>query len=398
MTGGLQVSRPAVCVWQDPSTGFSPFRRVGDQIGDVLAARGAGRREAGALLERVGLAGRERAFPHELSGGQIQRAALARAVAVRPKVLVADEATGSLDPENERQIAALVNSLREEHGWAVLWITHRPLAVSALATEHWRIEAGELTPAAIPLEATPKAPAGEPSHGGEFVVLAGSLHKSYQAPVLRGVSIELQAGRTVTLRGASGSGKSTLARLLAGLESPDSGTVQRRGSVQLVWPDPATSINPGWRLADAIGEPLAVNGVRPDVRLRQSLEWMDRVSLPRAYANRRVRELSGGERRRATLARALITNPDCVIFDEATNGLDPELRHAIIELLQGLQRTSRAAYLWITHDEECAWAGDRLVLENGVLRNTRKTECGANFVPGQLVARAAPFALLRRDD
>lgn len=362
--GSLVVHGPVASIWQEPSLGFSPYRRIGDQVADVLEARGEPRRGSEPLLALTGVDRLATAYPHEVSAGQIQRAAIARALAVGPRLLIADEPSASLDPENERQIVALVDRLRRERGMAVLWMTHRPAAVAACATDYWRIENGHLTtgddaPLSPPSAIAPGIAPGEP------VVRMHAVSKGYREPVLRDAGLVLRRGATVTLRGPSGSGKSTLARIVAGIEAPDAGVVEREGRVELVWPDPAAALNPAWRVDEAVAEPLAVRGVSRADRRSAALAWLDRVHLPRAYAARRVREVSGGERRRLGIARAMITAPACVVFDEADNGLDGRLRGEIAALLAGWQRESRAAYLWITHSGEPAFAGESFIMRNG---------------------------------
>ncbi len=338
-------------IWQEPSASFLPLRRVNSQIADVLAARGAPRACAATLLATTGLADHQWVYPHQLSGGQIQRAAIARALATDPVVLIADEPTSSLDSATERDIVELIARFWRDQGRTILWITHRPNAVRALATEHWTLADGRLSRTPWPSRA-PTPAAAVASEKARDVLAANEVCKSYSRPVVTGATISLRAGQTAVLQGESGSGKSTLARILAGIESPDSGSVHRKGDVQLVWPDPATSVNPRWRVAEAIAEPLQIRGVATAERRERTLAWMDRLQIPLAAALRRVSELSGGQRRRLLIARAMITEPQCIIFDEATNGLDAKLRSETISLLQKLQSDLGTAYLWITHDDE----------------------------------------------
>lgn len=351
-SGAVSIGRPPIAlIGQEPSRSLSPFRRVGVQIADVLVANSQSRDRAADLLTRVGLGGRDSSFPHQLSMGQLQRVAIARALAMRPSALLADEATGSLDSDTERQIVSLIDELRREQGFAVLWVTHRPGAVAALATQRWHINAGCLT-TEIP-EAANSLEATRPPNSGEAVLrVTGVAHSYGSVNVLRSVDLTLRPGATVAIRGTSGAGKSTLARIVAGLEQPQSGKVETAaGAVQMVWPDPNTALNPAWRVGDAIAEPLQVGGASPADRLRGALAWMERLGLPASAANRNVTEMSGGERRRILIARALATGARTLVFDEATNGLDSKLRDELVATLRTLQAEQGYAYLWITHDE-----------------------------------------------
>jgi peptide/nickel transport system ATP-binding protein len=355
LSGAVRLERtPVAAIWQEPSSTFSPLRRVLDQVGDVLAARGAPRAQARDLLSRTGVDGKQDAYPHQFSAGQLQRAALARALAVRPAMLVADEPTSSLDPTTEAGIIELVDDVRREYGFDVLWMTHRPRPLRPWATRWWQIHDGVLNAAAPDptREAEDNAGPTPARDSAPLVLGAAAIWKSYKEPVLRGADLQLYAGRTTALVGESGAGKSTLGRILAGLESPDAGELKRFGPVQLVMPDPATALNPRWSAAEAVAEPETIRGIPRRQRRQTALRWLERLQLPAAAADRPVTGLSGGQRRRLLIARALVAGPRALIFDEATNGLDPALRDETTRLIRELQREFSLAILWITHDHE----------------------------------------------
>lgn len=355
LSGSVRLGRtPVAAIWQEPSSTFSPLRRVLDQVGDVLAARGAPRAHARELLSRTGVDGKQDEYPHQFSAGQLQRAAIARALAMHPALLVADEPTSSLDPTTEAGIIELVGGLRREYGFEVVWMTHRPGPLRPWATQWWQIRDGVLNAAAPnPTSAAEEGCERSPLlDSGRLVLRAAGIWKSYREPVLRGVDLQLHAGRTTALVGESGTGKSTLGRILAGLESPDAGELKRFGSVQLVMPDPATALNPRWSAAEAVAEPEAIRGVPRRQRRQTALRWLERLQIPASAADRAVTSLSGGQRRRLLIARALVAGPQALLFDEATNGLDPELRGEMTQLIRGLQREFSLAILWITHDYE----------------------------------------------
>lgn len=201
------------------------------------------------------------------------------------------------------------------------------------------------------------------------VLLRGvTLHKKYpMATALDGVSLDLAAGRLVALVGASGSGKSTLARCLAGLESPDSGTVQWQGDpiaslsrdgrrqfhrqVQLVMQDASAALNPHWNGLDLVTEPLEL--LRKDLprahRERCARQWLERVGLPDDAAVRTPGELSGGQRQRLLLARAMTLDPRILLLDEPLTGLDTPVQAAFLDLLLSLRKHQELGCLLVTH-------------------------------------------------
>ena len=187
-------------------------------------------------------------------------------------------------------------------------------------------------------------------------------------PALRGVTLRVEAGESVGVVGPSGSGKSTLARVLAGIEAPDEGSIAVHGvvlspsparrlallrrTVQLVFQDPATSLNPRQRVGAAVREPLTVRGVGRREAARRGLELLEQVGLGGgdAFARRLPRDLSGGERQRVVLARALACDPKVLVLDEPTAALDASVRGQVVNLLHALQRRRGVALVVVTHD------------------------------------------------
>jgi ABC-type glutathione transport system ATPase component len=201
---------------------------------------------------------------------------------------------------------------------------------------------------------------------------------------LAGVDFAIRRGQTIALVGESGSGKTTLARCLALVEHPDAGEIRfegrnvsalRRGEladvrrrIQLVFQHSALAMNPQLSAEEIVSEPLQIRGGIPHQQRRQTaMNWMDQVGLPQQWAGRRPSQLSGGQRQRLAIARAMILNPDLVIFDEALAGLDSATSAGIVDLLLGLQSRSATSYIFITHDLEMAKDLSKriLVMENG---------------------------------
>ncbi|WP_083520063.1 ABC transporter ATP-binding protein [Curtobacterium citreum] len=385
---------------QDPSTNLNPSMRVGAQIADALRAgglrgRSAVRRRVVELMTEAGIpeaARRADQFPHEFSGGMRQRILIAVALARQPELLIADEPTSALDVTVQRQILDHLQTLVDQHGTTLLFVTH-DLGVAADRTDRIVVMLdGEVVeqgaPAAIlrdpqheytkRLIAAAPALSGvapEPTAPGEPILVVSDLVKEYRlrgrgAGTLRasdGVSFTVRRGTTTAVVGESGSGKTTVARIVLGLETPTSGTalvdglsigtargrerraVRRR--VQPVFQDPYGSLDPTSTIERIIDEPLRVFGVGDRAsRTERVATLLDQVALPREVAQLRPNELSGGQRQRVAIARALALEPELIILDEAVSALDVLVQEQILTLLDDLQDRLGLSYLFITHD------------------------------------------------
>lgn len=407
---------------QDPLGSLDPLKPVGDQIAEVLrvhriADRAGARRRAVELLEHVGIADasrRARDYPHQLSGGQLQRVLIAIAIAGEPRLLIADEPTSALDVTVQRRILQLLDELRVEHGLGVLFITHD----LALAEQHSDtvvvLRDGEVreTGATASVLTTPKddytrqliaaAPAlssDKYAHrptvaaDAEPVLRVDRLVKRYGATLaLDAVSFDVRAGSIHALVGESGSGKTTAARVLAGLTDFDAGEVRVNGSVraaqtpaqqraqarvlQLVHQNPLAALDPRFTIGEAIAEPLRINRIGSTAQRRhQVTEALHRVGLPADLADRKPREISGGQRQRVGLARALVLHPEILVLDEPTSALDVHVQAQVVDLLIDLQQELNLTYLFISHDLSLVRqiADQVSVLEHGRLVETGTT-------------------------
>ncbi len=213
--------------------------------------------------------------------------------------------------------------------------------------------------------------------------LARTYRRSGAAPVaaLRGVSLELNRGETLAVVGLSGAGKSTLARCIAGLETPDSGTITLAGDVQMIFQQPAASLNPRFTAAEAVGEPLRIRGVRD--RAARVAQLLETVGLPQSAAGKRTQEFSGGERQRLAIARALALAPALLILDESFAGCDLSIQAQIAALLAELQQRKGLSYILITHDLTLA---TRLAGVIAVMSEGRIVELAP---PAEILARPA---------
>ncbi|HXH34700.1 MAG TPA: ABC transporter ATP-binding protein [Plantibacter sp.] len=397
---------------QDPLSSLDPLQRVGVQIAQAVQVAGeTPRSEVPArvveLLEHVGIrqaATRVRAYPHELSGGQLQRVLIAIAIAAGPKLLIADEPTSALDVTVQRRILDLLDGLREELGLGILFITHDLALAQERSDAIVVLQDGDVreSGAAEDVLLTPKhpytirllsdSPASSPlryrerirsaaehlrtEQRGETtstaaVVEVAQVSKRYgrdtQSPLaLDGASLALRPRSIHALVGESGSGKSTLARIVAGLTSFDEGavTVAGRGlprenpvanpfarDLQLVYQNPLSAVDPRFTVRQIIEEPLRIHGVRSAAeRRRRVATILDQVALPTSALGRRAREVSGGQRQRVALARTLILAPSVLVLDEPTSALDVSVQAQIVELLLDLRDEHALSYLFISHD------------------------------------------------
>ncbi|MGA5462151.1 dipeptide ABC transporter ATP-binding protein [Mycobacterium sp. NPDC050041] len=404
---------------QDPLGSLDPLKKVGHQVAEVLIVHGvADRREAHTravgLLDRVGIADpRRRAgdYPHQLSGGQLQRVLIAIAIAGDPRLLIADEPTSALDVTVQQRILDLLDELRRERGLGVVFITH-DLALAEHHSDHVVVlRDGQVreTGATAGVLGNPQddytrqliadAPALTPDKyrrrstaapDGEALLRVDGLIKRYGGiAALDGVTLDVAQGSIHALVGESGSGKTTVARILAGLSAFDEGEVRVDGLVrtpgthfsalrqraqarvlQMVQQNPTAALDPRFTIGDSVAEPLRINGVGTRAeRRRRVAEALDRVGLSDALVDRRPREISGGQRQRVVLARALVLQPPILVLDEPTSALDVTVQAQVVDLLVDLQRELALTYLFISHDLSLVRqiADDVSVLEHGRL-------------------------------
>lgn len=395
-------------VFQEPMTALNPLKCIGDQIAETVRIHSdATRTEARKLtldtLTKVELPPDEfppSRFPHELSGGQRQRVVIAMAVALRPKLLIADEPTTALDVTTQAQLLALLKRLVDDDGMGMILISH-DLAVVANTADHIavmrngvvldsgstdRIFSHHRHPYTTQLlEASTHVPERQVAADDNVakaipLLQVVDLVRDYRLPrkglfqpvqyfrAVDSVSFTLHRGENVGLVGESGCGKSTLTRAILGLEEIQGGTVLLDGEpvsdgsggvnktqfrkMQVVFQDPYGSFNPRHTVARLIAEPLYALENQPDRKSRQAMvtEVLQRVGLEASAAKKYIHEFSGGQRQRLAIARALISRPSLIILDEAVSALDVSIRAQILDLLAELSASFDIAYLFISHD------------------------------------------------
>jgi peptide/nickel transport system ATP-binding protein len=388
-------------VFQEPMTALDPLKTIGAQVAETIWVHGTmGRREALAeadrALERAGLPRdlypRDR-FPHELCGGQRQRVVIASAIALRPKLLIADEPTTALDVTTQARILDLLRRLVDEDGMGLIFITHDLAVVAGLAAKVAVMRHGEVVEAgptgevfrnlAHPytrqlFDASSHVPRRDPSlPGGTPVLAVDGLIRDYRLPARRlfgpagvfravdGVSFRIERGENVGLVGESGSGKSTLARAVMALEATQGGAIvidgtpldgrslSTRRKLQVVFQDPYGSFDPRQRVETLITEPFHLLGTaapRGAERQRRIDTALTNVGLEPSDAGKYIHEFSGGQRQRIAIARALIIEPSLIVLDEAVSALDVSIRAQILDLLADLSDRLDLSYLFISHD------------------------------------------------
>ena len=429
---GRQVS----VIFQEPMTALNPVYTIGFQIAEMLRshramAPKAARERVIELLEMVEIPEPERrvdAYPHQLSGGQRQRAMIAQALALDPRVLIADEPTTALDVTVQAEILHLVRDLRDRIDAGILLITHDMGVVADLSDRVIVMQRGRIVESGTAAEVfyTPRDeytrellrsvphlgafvdsgsgdgdgahPAGDGATAattraeGDVVVDLRNVSVEYpkrgRVPAFRAVSdVSLAIGRAevVGLVGESGSGKTTIGRAIVGLlpfvegEATVLGTnmvgVSKedlrnvRRELSFVFQDPGSSLNPRLPIGESIGEPLLLNGIKGAPRDRRVEELLDQVHMARDLRNRYPHELSGGQRQRVGIARALALGPRLLIADEPTSALDVSVQARVLDLLLELQKEIGFACLFISHDLAVVeiMAQRIAVLQNGAL-------------------------------
>lgn len=415
---------------QDPQNALNPVRTIGSQAHEAarlldLADGVAERRRIFDTFAMVGLAEPERtyrSYPHELSGGMLQRVLIGLAVLLKPDIIVADEPTSALDVTIQKRILDLLSELQASLDLSLLLITHDLAIAAERADDVVVLKGGKVqesgtserifrTPASaysrklqadVPVLnpdrfrtlARDREP-GATALSGNAEVHVEAVSKTFHLDDRRvravdDVSFRVESGRTHALVGESGSGKTTLVRLLLGLEAPDAGTITAAGeavhgqstsglrrlrrNLQLVYQNPFTSLDPTWKVHNIVREPLDRYALgTPRERDERVRETLDAVGLTDGFLNRRPGTLSGGQRQRVAIARALILRPRVLVLDEPTSALDVSVQAAIIHVLVALQAQFGLTYLFVSHDLSLV----RQVADTvSVLRNGRVVEDG----------------------
>jgi peptide/nickel transport system ATP-binding protein len=417
-------------VFQEPMTALNPVQMIGDQVAETVRIhRRVSRRDAQQVaelaLEQAGLPPSRFScdrYPHSLSGGQRQRVALAIAIALKPRLLIADEPTTALDVTTQAEILTLFSRLVHEDGVGLVLVTHDLAVIAetadrvALMNKGGIVEEGRVpdvfgSPSNahtgklledtkhVPVRKVTKTPERTPVLETRNLVreYAGSrswLGQPVSVRAVDDVSLSVFANENVGIVGESGCGKSTLLRTILGLDPAQSGQVTvfgrrfptedgsdmrwLRRKIQIVFQDPYGTFDPRWRVERLITENLHLSDTRltaGETRRRVDV-MLDQVGLQSTDATRFPHEFSGGERQRIAIARALIIEPAILALDEAVSALDVSIRARILDLLAALSERLGVSCLFVTHDLSVARAiTDRiLVMKDGRIVEEGGTE------------------------
>jgi peptide/nickel transport system ATP-binding protein len=378
-------------VAQSAAAAFNPAKKLMEQVIETALSHGLmTKTEAEAravmLFRKLGLPNPETfgsRYPHQVSGGQLQRAMTAMALCPKPDLVIFDEPTTALDVTTQIDVlAAIKEAIRDTHV-AALYITHDLAVVAQVADDIMVLRHGRMVEYG-PTAQVIHAPVQDYTRALVSVRSLEHAEKPPAAPVLRvenvtaryrgttfdvlkNISVDLAPGQTLAVVGESGSGKSTLARAITGLLPPSQGRISFAGrqlspelkgrtkddlrEIQMIYQMADTAMNPRQTVGTIIGRPLEFYfGLRGKARDKRVQELLDQIEMSKGFAERYPAELSGGQKQRVCIARALAANPKMIICDEVTSALDPLVADGILKLLMALQAEAQVAYLFITHD------------------------------------------------
>jgi peptide/nickel transport system ATP-binding protein len=391
-SGIRKVRGARVCyVAQSAAAAFNPAHRLGSQVIEASVKHGLMTKdEANAralyLFRVLGLPNPEsfgERYPHQVSGGQLQRAMTAMALCSNPELIVFDEPTTALDVTTQIDVLAAIKHAIEETHTAALYITHDLAVVAQISDDIMVLRYGKTveygtaqqiieapreayTQALVNVRQAARKEASDQT-GSLLKVESVTAGYSNGFKVLFDVSLHVPKGQTLAIVGESGSGKSTLARVITGLLPPQQGTISFAGKalspalkgrsnddlrrIQLIYQMADTAMNPRQTVRDIIGRPLTFYyGLRGAAKTARVKELLEQIEMGTGFVDRYPAELSGGQKQRVAIARALAANPELILCDEPTSALDPLVAEGILSLLMRLQEETEISYIFITHD------------------------------------------------
>jgi len=391
--GDLRKLRGAEVTYvaQSAAASFNPAKKIMDQVVEASVSQGKFSRadaeaKARLLFDKLGLPDPDNIgsrYPHQVSGGQLQRCMTALALCPEPDLVVFDEPTTALDVTTQIDVLAAIKEAIRDTGVAALYITHDLAVVAQVSDEIMVLKMGNMVEYGTvdqiinhPQEEYTKALVSVRSINHEEktptqpILSAKNITARYKGTkfdVLHDVSIDISPGQTLAVVGESGSGKSTLARVITGLLPPKGGSTDFAGrtltpdqpsrsredlrELQMIYQMADVAMNPRQTVGTIIGRPLEFYfGMKGEEKRKRIAELLEEIEMGDGFIDRYPAELSGGQKQRVCIARALAAKPKLIICDEVTSALDPLVADGILKLLLNLQKREDVAYLFITHD------------------------------------------------
>ncbi|WP_282094689.1 ABC transporter ATP-binding protein [Epibacterium ulvae] len=392
--GDIRALRGAEVTYvsQSAAASFNPAKKIMEQVIEAAVeqkkfSRNEAEARARTLFAKLGLPDPDNIgdrYPHQVSGGQLQRCMTALALCPEPDLVVFDEPTTALDVTTQIDVLMAIKEAIKDTGVAALYITHDLAVVAQVSDDIMVLRMGDMveygsvdqiinnpqedyTKALVSvrsIEHEEKTPNSDPVLKVDGI---SARYKGLTHDVLSNVSVELHPGQTLAVVGESGSGKSTLARVITGLLPPRAGEISFAGrtlspelagrsrddlrELQMIYQMADTAMNPRQTVGTIIGRPLEFYfGLRGAEKRKRVIELLDEIELGEKFLDRYPAELSGGQKQRVCIARALAAKPKLIICDEVTSALDPLVADGILKLLLNLQKAEDVAYLFITHD------------------------------------------------
>ncbi len=410
--------REVTYVAQSAAAAFNPAKRLMEQVVETclhhrLMSRAEAETRAVWLFGKLGLPNPEtfgNRYPHQVSGGQLQRAMTAMALCPKPDLVIFDEPTTALDVTTQIDVLAAIKEAIRDTGVAALYITHDLAVVAQVADDILVLRGGKTVeygatgqiisdPRAAYTRALVSVRSIEHQEKPDARPILSVDHVTARYPgthfdVLKDVTVDVAPGQTLAIVGESGSGKSTLARAITGLLPATQGRIRFDGrelspdlasrtrddlrELQMIYQMADVAMNPRQTVGTIIGRPLEFYfGLKGEARDRRVQELLDQIEMGAGFAKRFPAELSGGQKQRVCIARALAAKPRLIICDEVTSALDPLVADGILKLLLALQAREGVAYLFITHDLATVKAiADNIavMLKGAVVRYGRKSD------------------------
>ena len=395
-------------IFQDPMSFLNPSMRCGNQINEALKVRD--KQSVLDLIEKVKIPNpleTYNKYPHELSGGQQQRIMIAIAIAKNPDLIIADEATSSLDSLVKKDILKLLIELKKEFKTSLVIVSHNLNLIYSISNYVLVMNKGRIVEKGTtkqvfnkPIEEYTKnlikenKIVGKKSgnqHKANTILVVKNLDLSLgNKIILDNINFKIKKGETLGLIGQSGSGKTTISRCLTGFYKNYNGEIKYDGinireisryklsrKIQLIFQDPYSALNPNIKIINQITDPIMIHfKINKNEAKTLATEYLNKVELKKHLFNKYPSELSGGERQRVVIARALSLKPELIICDECVSALDKSIQNAILKLLNKLKIELKLTYIFISHDLSLVkhMSDNIIVLKNGIIVDQNSTK------------------------